>query len=80
MGSQPVTADDVGKRIVYEDDTVGRLVEYTDGTAYVDPDPDLTDTVRSKLGWGHADEESFPLQRELVDEVTDDEIRLMARL
>jgi hypothetical protein len=80
MGANQVTEADVGKPVVYDGDTVGRIVEYTDATAYVDPDPDLADTVRSKLGWGHADEESFPLQRELVEEITDDEIRLMARL
>lgn len=80
MGANQVTEADVGKPVVYDGDTVGRIVEYTDETAYVDPDPDLTDTVRSKLGWGNAGEEAFPLQRELVEEITDDEIRLMARL
>jgi hypothetical protein len=54
-------------------------VTYEAETAFVDPDPDLSDVVRSKFGWATTNEETFPLQRELVDEVTDDEIRLVAK-
>lgn len=75
-----VTAEDVGKPVVYESETVGRIVEYEDETALVEHDPDLTTAVKSKLGWGDASEEAFPLQRELVDEITDDEIRLIAEM
>ena len=34
-----------------------------------------TDVVRSKPGWSEATDGSFPLRRELVDEIGDDEIR-----
>jgi len=82
MGSMEnqVTESDVGKPVVYEGETVGRIVEYEDATAYVEHHPDLTTTVKSKLGWGDASAEAFPLQRELVDEITDDEVRLMAEM
>lgn len=65
-----------GKKVVRGTDTVGRVVEVRHGTAYVDPDPGVTDTLMSKLGWGDADEEAYPLQEESIAEVTDDEIRI----
>ena len=65
-----------GKQVVRGTDTVGRVVEVRHGTAYVDPDPGITDTLMSKLGWADADEDTYPLQEESIAEVTDDEIRL----
>ncbi|WP_129114266.1 PRC-barrel domain containing protein [Halegenticoccus tardaugens] len=71
------TEDDEGKRVVdAEGDEIGRVVEVSHGTAYVDPDPGLTDAIMSKLGWSDADEDSYPLQENAVGEVADDEIRL----
>lgn len=72
-----ITDDDEGKEVVNSTgDSVGRVVEVRHGTAYVDPDPGLTDTVMSKLGWGDADEESYPLQEDAIETVTDDRIKL----
>lgn len=72
-----ITDDEEGKPVVNADgDTVGRVVEVDHGAAYVEPDPGLTDTVLSKLGWADADEDSYPLQKASVERVTDDEIRL----
>lgn len=68
--------EDEGKQVVYDDETVGRVVEVESGTAYVDPDPGITDTIRSKLGWGESDEESFALDEASIAEITDDRIRL----
>ena len=45
--------------------------------AHVEPDPNLTDTIRSKLGWGGSDEEdTYRLNSSRIDTVTGDEIRL----
>jgi hypothetical protein len=71
-----VTDDDEGKEVVRGTDTVGRVVEVSHGTAHVDPDPGLTETVLSKLGWADRDEDTYPLQEEAIDHVADDEIRL----
>lgn len=71
-----VTDEDEGKQVVYDDETVGRVVEVQSGTAYVDPDPGMTDTIKSKLGWGESDEESFALDESSIAEITDDQIRL----
>ncbi|TYL36851.1 hypothetical protein CV102_20285 [Natronococcus pandeyae] len=71
------TDDEEGKRVVNANgDTVGIVNEVRGGTAHVNPDPGVTDTIKSQLGWGDADEETYPLSDENVAAVTDDEIRL----
>ena len=68
---------DKGKKVVNaRGETVGRVVDVRHGTAYVDPDPSLGDTIMSKLGWGDADGDEYPLQEANVAEITDDEVRL----
>ena len=69
--------DDEGKRVVSADgDEVG-MVESVEGTtAYVDPDPGITDSIKSKLGWGDADEDTYALSDDDIEAITDDEIRL----
>lgn len=57
-------------------ETVGIVTSVRHGTAYVDPDPGITERVSAKLGWRDVDEEDFPLQEAEVAAVTDDEIRL----
>ena len=72
-----ITADDEGKPVVGADgEQVGRIVDVEHGTAYVEADPGLTDTIKAKLGWADADEDTYPLQEQSVEKVTDDEIKL----
>ncbi|MCO8243950.1 MULTISPECIES: PRC-barrel domain containing protein [unclassified Haladaptatus] len=74
-----ITDDDEGKKVVDNSgDQVGIVSDVQHGTAHVDPDPGITDKVKSKLGWGDRDEDTYPLQDEMVSSVTDDEIRLQA--
>ncbi|WP_433624495.1 PRC-barrel domain containing protein [Halomicrococcus sp. NG-SE-24] len=71
------TDDDEGKTVVDDDgDEVGIVSEVRHGQAYVEPDPGITDKVKSKLGWGDIDDDTYPIQYEQVDGVTDDEIRI----
>lgn len=71
------TKDDVGKPVVdASGERVGRIVDIAGDTAYADPDPDVVDTIKSKLGWSDLDEETYALNGDDVKEVTDDEIRL----
>lgn len=73
------TKDDVGKSVVAAGGgRVGRIVDTRGGTAYVDPEPDVVDTISAKLGWSDADEETYELNGNHVEEVTDDEVRLAA--
>lgn len=77
MSSIQLTEEDEGKRVVSTDgDNVGMITEVRGGTAYVDPDPGMFDSIKSKLDWGDADEDSYPLSGDKVAEVTDDEVRL----
>ena len=71
------TDDDEGKKVLHGDDTVGRIVDVEHGTAYVDADPGLTDSLLSKLGWGDkGDEDTYPLQDAMIQRVDDDAVYL----
>lgn len=77
MERNHVTDDDQGKAVV--DSTgheIGMVSEVKSGTAYVNADPGLTDSIRSTLGWSDADEDDYALDESRIDSVTDDEIRL----
>lgn len=77
MSTTQLTEDDEGKRVVSTDgDEVGMITRVEGGTAYVDPDPDMFDSIKSKLDWGDSDEDTYPLSSDKVAEVTDDEVRL----
>lgn len=82
METVQITDDDIGKDVVDADgDTVGIVSGIRHGTAYVDPDPDITTKLKTTLGWEDKDEEEgYPLQEEAVETVTDDEIRLVSDL
>jgi hypothetical protein len=72
-----ITESDEGKTVVDETgEDVGIVTEVQHDTAYVEPDPGLTDELKAKLGWGDVGEETFPLQETRIESVTEDEIRL----
>lgn len=75
--SPQITDDDVGKSVVNADgDEVGMVADVQHGTAHVEPDPGITDSIKATLGWGDSGEDTYPLQEEAIGRVTDDEIRL----
>jgi sporulation protein YlmC with PRC-barrel domain len=79
MSSKTVlTEDDEGKRVINSrGDEIGRVIEVEHGTAHVDPDPGMTEKLKSKLGWGDEDDtETYRLDEDSIDAVTSDEIRL----
>lgn len=80
MHMEPITESDEGKRVIRGNDAVGLVTEVKDGDAYVNPDPSITDTMRAKLGWADVDEDSFQLQEEQIERVTDNAIHLSERL
>jgi hypothetical protein len=72
-----LTSADEGKDVVNATgDTIGRVVEVQHGTAHVDPDPGLTDSIMSKLGWAESDEDTYQLDSSNIETVTNDEIRI----
>lgn len=73
-----LTEEDEGKPVVdASGDTLGMIEEVRGETAYIDPDPGIVDRIKSKLGWGEADEDDYPLDQENVARVTDDEVELL---
>ncbi|WP_254861718.1 PRC-barrel domain containing protein [Halovivax gelatinilyticus] len=71
------TDDEEGKRVVTADgDEIGMVSEVRDGRLHVDPDPGMTDSIKASLGWGDADEDTYALDDDKVESVTDDEIHI----
>jgi len=77
MDRTTIADSDEGKRVVNsEGSKIGMISEVRDGTAFVDPDPGITDSIRSKLGWGDADADDYQLESNRIHTITDDEVRL----
>ena len=71
------TEDDEGKPVVAADGhPVGMVEEVSAGKAYVDPEPGLVDRIKTRLGWGSADDGDYTLEPESVERITDDEVEL----
>ncbi|SFC28039.1 hypothetical protein SAMN05444422_106196 [Halobiforma haloterrestris] len=72
------TTDDVGKTVESASgDPLGAIVEVDDETAYVEPDPDVTDSLKAALDW-EGSHEPIPLADSAVTEITADAVRLEA--
>jgi sporulation protein YlmC with PRC-barrel domain len=72
-----LTARDEGKPVVDSNgERIGTVTAVEDGSAHIDPDQGLVDEIKSQLGWGSPDEDSYPLPQGRITEVADDEIRL----
>jgi hypothetical protein len=77
MERDHVTDDDEGKPVVdSHGEKIGMITEVKSGTAYVNADAGLADTIRSKLGWADAGEDDYPLENDRIHTVTDNEVRL----
>lgn len=76
MGAE-ITTDDRAKHVIDGSGTeIGIVDDVDNGTAYVDPDPDIDDELKTKLGWGSDERSTYPLRNDAVDAITDDEIQL----
>lgn len=81
MARNQLTENDEGKKVVnHEGEEIGMISGFRGGKAYVDPDPGLTDSLMSKLGWSDVDDDAYPIDDATVATVTDDEVRLRGNL
>lgn len=72
-----LTEEDEGKRVVNASgEEIGMVSGIESGRAHVDPDPDMTDRIKSKLGWNDVDQTDYTLDESEIESVTEDEIRL----
>jgi hypothetical protein len=77
-----VTLSDRGKEVVTQDDeVVGEIAEVEESDSgpnrvFVDPDPDLSDSMLSTLGWSDRHEKGYELEPEQIGSVYGDQVRL----
>ncbi|WP_290813511.1 hypothetical protein [Halovivax sp.] len=80
-GRTTIHDDDRGKTVYNEHgDEIGVVTEVRHGTAHVDPDPGLTDSIKAKLGWGDIDDDTYPLQEDAIAHIDDDGVHLRGNL
>jgi len=76
-----ITDDEAGKVVVdRHGEKIGIVDTVKDDTLYVNPDPDITDKIRTRLGWEDADEDAYTIDERRVVTVTDNEVRLRGDL
>ncbi len=72
-----LSAEDEGKVLVDADgQTIGIVTTVEENTAYVDPDAGITAAVMSAIGRGETNEDAIVVEGDLVETVTDAELRL----
>ncbi len=73
----PITDDDVGKHVESADgEPLGTVVDVESETAHVEPEPDLTDSIKAVLDWDRDTAETVPLENDAIGEITADAVRL----
>lgn len=66
-----ITKNEAGKRVVdANNEEMGIVTGVTDGVADVDPDPSISNRIRSTLGWREGDLTLEAAQIETIDETT----------
>lgn len=72
-----ITDEDEGKKVMDADgEEIGMVSSVRGGTAYVDPNPGIGDSLMAKLGWEDVEEDDYPLDESSVDQITEDGIHL----
>ncbi|ELY52847.1 hypothetical protein [Natronococcus jeotgali] len=84
-GTEPIVReledDDAGKAVVDDaGERIGIVTAVEGDTAYVDPEPGLTDRIKARLGWLERDDDDRSVRRSQVGEITDDELVLRREL
>ncbi len=66
---------DQGKDVVDESgQQIGMIAEVEGQTAYVDPEPGLTDRLKARMDWGGHGDDDYPVDAAQIVEITDDEV------
>lgn len=71
-----ISEDDIGKQVVAGDKEVGTVSDVDDRMLYVDPESSLTDRIKSALDWGDTDDDSYSVERDQIESVDDEEVRI----
>ncbi|QSW98073.1 hypothetical protein [Haloterrigena alkaliphila] len=75
-GRIELSEDDQGKDVVDETgEQIGIVAEVEGQTAYVDPEPGLTDRLKARMNWGGGhDDEDYPIEASEINEINNDEV------
>ncbi|ELY48011.1 hypothetical protein [Natronorubrum bangense] len=74
-GPVELSSDDHGKDVVDETgQQIGIVAEVEGQTAYIDPEPGLTDRLRARLNWGGHGDDDYPVDSSEINQITDDEV------
>lgn len=72
-----LTHEEEGKHVINTDGEQVGVVSQVEGTrAHVTPDPGITETIKSKLGWADPDEEMYSIGESDVESINDQEVHL----
>lgn len=72
--------DDQGKNVVdTRGQEIGMVTTVEGNTMYVDPNPSLTEKVKSTLGWGDEDADEFPVSPDIVQRIDDEVVLAVER-
>ena len=79
--STRITQDEEGKPVVDADgNDIGVIAAVQGGTAHVNIDPGLAETVKAQLGWDEASGDTYPIQPEMIASISTNEVQLQHRL
>ncbi|XVH33546.1 PRC-barrel domain containing protein (plasmid) [Haloferacaceae archaeon DSL9] len=77
MAQHAFTDDEEGKTVVDSaGNEIGVIAEVRNNGAYVEPDAGMLDKVQAKLGMGDAGEDTFRIESDEIETITDDEVRI----
>ncbi|MFC6723150.1 hypothetical protein ACFQE1_01835 [Halobium palmae] len=75
------TEDDEGKVVVdASGNTLGLVTGIEDGTASVDPDPSLTETVKADMGWANTESDEYTVDESAVETKAEEKLHLRGNL
>lgn len=75
------TDEEMNKPVVDSDGRqIGVITEVEGNTAFVNAKSEISNSTKTKLGWGNTDKIAYPLQIDDVERITGEEIRLRAGL
>ncbi len=72
-----VSEQDEGKKVLNQNgDTIGMVSSVQGDRMFVNPEPGITDKIKSKLGWEGVSEDDYVVRENDIEAVTDDAVRL----
>lgn len=75
-----LTKDDEGKRVIESDGSdVGMVTKIRHGTAHVEAEPDVVETLQTELDAGGSDENTYAVSEEDIERIDDETVVLRTR-